>query len=83
MAVNVDNWGLIENNQTLSVDFFLNGGQGLGSQWFEATPQNRGTTLVMTNERVTLLDDGRFVYGFDLTCHGRGGAFGLHGGGQT
>ncbi len=55
MAVNVDNWGLIENNQTLSVDFFLNGGQGLGSQWFEATPQNRGTTLVMTNERVTLL----------------------------
>lgn len=83
MAYNVDNWGLIEQGHPIGVGFLINGGQGAGSQWAEGAPQNRGTTLSTTRARITLQDDGKFVYGFDLTCTGRGGSFGLHGGGQT
>jgi hypothetical protein len=83
MAYNVDSWGVIENGVTLGVGFQLDGGQGKGSQWAEGTPQDAGNNLTTTNARVFLGDDGKFTYGFDLRCDGRGTRYGLHGGGQT
>jgi hypothetical protein len=83
MAYNVDNWGVIENGATIPVGFLINGGANLGSQWAEGLPQDAGNTLTTSNPRVSFGDDGKFVYGFDLSCAGRGTRFGLHGGGQT
>jgi hypothetical protein len=83
MSYNVDNWGVIENGVTLPVGFQLDGGQGKGSQWAEGAPQDAGNNLTTTNARIFLGDDGKFTYGFDLTCNGRGTRYGLHGGGQT
>jgi hypothetical protein len=83
MAYNVDNWGVIENGATIQVGILLNGGQNLGSQWMEGEPQDAGNTLTTTNARISLGDDGKVTYGFTLHCDGRGGRWGLHGGGQT
>jgi hypothetical protein len=83
MAYNVDNWGVISSGATIGVDFLINGGQGGGSQWAEGAPQDGGNTLVTSRARIGFGDDRKFVYGFDLTCIGRGTSFGLHGGGQT
>jgi hypothetical protein len=83
MAINIDNWGYISAGQTIGVGFYLNGGQGLGSQWFEGTPQDANNTLTTTNPRIGLGTDSKFVYAFDLHCDGVGTRFGLHGGGQT
>jgi hypothetical protein len=84
MAYNVDNWGVIQGNGIpIRVGFILNGGQGLGSQWAEGAPQDGGNTLITTNAGISLGDDRKFGYQFDLTCFGRGCSYGLHGGGQT
>ncbi len=84
MAINIDNWGVIAGNGVpITVAFYRNGGQGLGSQWYQGTPQNTGNTLITTNAGIALEDGGKFSYQFDLTCFGRGGPYGLHGGGQT
>lgn len=83
MAYNVDGWGVIENGATIFVGYSINGGTGVGSQWAEGAPQDAGNFLITTNPRIGLQDDGKFFYGFDLTCAGRGTRFGLHGGGQT
>jgi hypothetical protein len=84
MAFDIDNWGVINDGRTLrGVGLIMDPGEGGGSIWLQAVPQNGGTRLFVNNLFCNLGDDGLFAYGFDLTCSGRGGAFGLHGGGQT
>lgn len=83
MAYNVDNWGVINNGQTIYVGFYLDGGQNYGSQWAEGSPQDAGNTLTTTNPRIGFEDSGKYFYAFDLRCDGRGCRYGLHGGGQT
>jgi hypothetical protein len=83
MAYNVDNWGVIAGGATIGVGFIFGSGDNKGSQWAQGEPQDAGNTLTTTNARITFGDDSKFSYAFDLHCDGRGGRFGLHGGGQT
>ena len=83
MSYDVDGWGVIESGATIPIGFTFFRGEGKGSQWAQGAPQDAGNNLITTNARIFFGDDGKFTYGFDLKCEGRGTRFGLHGGGQT
>lgn len=84
MSYNIDNWGFIDSNTTITVGFwFDNGNTFKGAQFAQGSPEDAGSLLTVTNEGIGFGDDSKTWYQFDMTNHGRATRFRLNGGGLS